>query len=132
MKIKLKTITPKGLKKYQTGLCELLKAEWNTPEELLKSFKNSQYIIMALDWERVVGVFQILTDRHYVALLINLWVDPEYRKSWIGWKIVEKTLEEAKKLKTKSIKLTPDPHYPWLNALYAKYGFTEGVYMQVR
>lgn len=131
-KITYKTITPKELLKYQTGLLDLLKSEYNTPKELLKSFKNTDYIVLALDWDKVIWSNQIITDKHYVAFLINLWVKEEYRKDWIWWKIIENTIKQAKKLKVKWIELIPDTSHPWLVDFYAKYWFKEGKYMYMK
>lgn len=131
-KITYKTITPKELKKYQAGLLDLLKSEYNTPKELLKSFKNTDYIVLALDWDKVIGSNQIITDKYYVAFFVNLWVKEEYRKDWIWWKIIENTIKQAKKLKVKWIELIPDASHPWLVDFYAKYWFKEWKYMYLR
>ncbi|EKE29292.1 MAG: hypothetical protein ACD_2C00193G0013 [uncultured bacterium (gcode 4)] len=129
MEIAYKIITPRNLAKYQNPLLELLKSEWNSTESLLKSLKNSSYIVIALDGEKAVGCFQIITDRLFVAFLINLWVDPEYRKFWIWWKVTELAVSKAEELKVKNIQLVPDPSHPWLKPFYAKYWFKEWIYM---
>lgn len=131
-KIKFKVITPKDLKHYQAGLLDLLKSEYNTPKALLRSLKNTSYIIIALDWDNIIWSNQIITDKLYVAFLINLWVNPEYRKYWIWWKIIEKTLKQAKKTWAKWIELVPDPGHPWLVDFYSKYWFNEWKYMYLR
>lgn len=132
MKIKYITITPKGLKKYQVGLLELLDKEKKRPSEIMKSLNNSSYIIIAMDWEKVVGSNQIITDKYFVTYFINLLVNPDYRSYWIGAKIIEKTISQAKKINTKFIQLTPDPSFPWLKDFYAKYWFKENASMWMR
>lgn len=129
MKITYKTITPKELKKYQTGLLDLIDKEKKRPSEIIKSLKNSTYIIVALDWNIVVWSNQIISDQYFCAHLINLLVLQEYRKHWIWWKIFEKTIEKIKELEIKNIVLVPDPSHPWLKDFYAKYGFKEGFCM---
>ncbi|MDD2566114.1 MAG: GNAT family N-acetyltransferase [Candidatus Gracilibacteria bacterium] len=129
MKITYKTITPKELKKYQAGLLDIIDKEKKRSSEIIKSLKNSTYIIIALDGEKVIGLNQIITDKYFAAYFVNLIVDVEYRKLGIGGKIFEKTIAKAKKLKVKWMNLVPDSSHPWLNDFYAKYNFNEGIYM---
>lgn len=132
MKITYKTITPENGKKYHKWLITLMSHERNTPKELLITLKNSPYIIIALDSEKIVWCFQIISDRYYIANLVNLLVNPDYRKYWIWWKLTDLTVEKARKMKVKNINLVPDPRFPWLKDFYAKHWFEKEVGMYIR
>ena len=132
MKITYKIITPKELQKYKIHLLNLLDEYKKRPFEILKSLKNTDYIVLALDKDMLIASNQIISDKYFIALFINLYVKPEYRNLWIWWKIIEKSIAQSRKLKVKNIELVPDPSDKWLNNLYAKYWFKEWIYMWMK
>jgi ribosomal protein S18 acetylase RimI-like enzyme len=89
----------------------------------LRSLRNSNIIMIALDWAKVIWSNQIITDMYFSACLINLIVDQKYRKLWIGSMIIQKTLSKLVELKIKNIDLIADPWSPWLVGFYTKHGF---------
>jgi len=123
MKITYKIITPSELWIYELSLLDLIDPNNLRPDNILKSLENSNIIVLALDWKKVIWSNQIITDMYFSALLINLVVKPQYRKLWIGAKIIQKTLEELVELKIKNIQLVADPWSSWLNKFYSKYWF---------
>ena len=121
---------------YIDQILDFLDPENKRRDHLKRSLENSNYIIIALDWKKVVGLNQVITDYYYAAYFINLQVDPEYRKSWIWREIFRLTLDEAKRLEIKNIMLTTDPSHPWLQDFYWSLGFVKwedkGTYMYLK
>ncbi len=56
-------------------------------------FKNSNLVVTAWDQDRLVGVSRSITDWVWCCYLSDLAVDPDYKKSGIGRKLVELTKE---------------------------------------
>ena len=121
--IKYKILTQKNLNKFKNPLIDLLDPEQKRPKEILKSLKNSNFLIIALDWEKVIWSNQIITDMYFCAVFINLLVDPNYRNKWIWAKIFQNSLKVILKQKIKNIELVADPWKTWLTDFYGKYGF---------
>ncbi|MDD2487721.1 MAG: GNAT family N-acetyltransferase [Candidatus Gracilibacteria bacterium] len=132
-KITYKVITSKELKKYEKGLLELIDREGKRLEEIKKSLKNSNYIIIAILNDKIVGSNQIITDDYFYATLINLLVLEKYRNIGIGSELIKLTLKTVLDKGIKNVILVADPKRPWLVNFYSKYGFENsnesGTYM---
>ncbi|EKE26774.1 MAG: hypothetical protein ACD_4C00145G0001, partial [uncultured bacterium (gcode 4)] len=66
--INYKILTQKNLNKFKNPLIDLLDPEQKRPKEILKSLKNSNFLIIALDWEKVIWSNQIITDMYFCAV----------------------------------------------------------------
>ncbi len=60
-------------------------------ERMQKMFENSSLVITAWDDDKLVGVSRSITDWVWCCYLSDLAVDPEYKKSGIGKKLIELT-----------------------------------------
>jgi len=67
---------------------------------------------------------RVLTDRTYLALVLDVIVAPEYRGGGLGRLLVERICAEATLQNVASIELVCQPE---LVPLYEKWGFTENV-----
>jgi len=117
-------ITPEMLKGFFHG--------WkkpHTPEGHLKIFKNSDYIVLAVDTEthRVVGFITALTDKVQSAFIPLLEVLPDYRKQGIGTALVSRMLEKLREIP--AIDLTCDVE---LQKFYSRFGMIQSVGMIIR
>ena len=65
----------------------------NDPDRISKMFENSGLIVTAWDEDKLVGVSRSITDRVWCTYLADLAVDPHYKKSGIGKKLVQITRE---------------------------------------
>lgn len=63
----------------------------NDPDRIRKMYEHSDLIVTAWDDEKLVGVCRTITDWVWSAYLADLAVDPDYKKSGIGKKLVEIT-----------------------------------------
>jgi len=64
-------------------------------ERIIKMFENSSLVITAWDHDKLVGVCRCITDWVWCCYLSDLAVDPDYKKSGIGKKLVELTKEKV-------------------------------------
>jgi predicted N-acetyltransferase YhbS len=67
----------------------------NDKERIRKIYENSNLIFTAWDNEKLVGVSRSITDWAWSCYLADLAVDPEYKKSGIGKKLIEFTKEKV-------------------------------------
>lgn len=65
------------------------------PERIKKMFENSNLIVTAWDEEKLVGVCRTITDWVWSSYLADLAVNPDYKKSGIGKKLIELTKEKV-------------------------------------
>jgi GNAT superfamily N-acetyltransferase len=63
------------------------------PEQLANAIKNSAYIVVAKDGERIVGAARIVWDGGDGALLRDVVVLPEYQGYGIGKNLITKTID---------------------------------------
>lgn len=64
------------------------------PERIAEMYRNSNLIISAWHGDTLVGVARSLTDFCYCCYLSDLAVDEEYKRSGIGKKLIDITLEK--------------------------------------
>jgi len=60
-----------------------------------KMFENSNLVVTAWDNDKLVGVSRSITDWVWCCYLSDLAVDPGYKKSGIGKKLIELTKEKV-------------------------------------
>ncbi len=64
-------------------------------ERIAAMYKNSDLIVTAWDGENLVGVSRTITDWVWSSYLADLAVNPNYKKSGIGKKLIEITREKV-------------------------------------
>ena len=110
-------------------LHHLYQAEWwtkgRTLEDTIKCVKGSQLCIGIIDKnEKLVGFVRVITDFIYKALLLDLMIKKEQRKSGLGEKLIS-LIKQHKKLK--EVKHFELYCLPELEEYYSKHGFTTEV-----
>jgi N-acetylglutamate synthase-like GNAT family acetyltransferase len=65
----------------------------NDRERMKKMFEHSGLIVTAWDGDKLVGLSRTITDWVWSSYLADLAVNPDYKKSGIGRKIIEITRE---------------------------------------
>lgn len=128
MRIKYKVLTEKNYLEYKKWILDLMDKDRKRPKEIIKSIKNSKFIIIALDWKQVVWMNQILTDMYLCSLYVNLFVNEDYRKQWIWGKLIETSNKLMIKKNIKWNEIITDPSFPWLPKFYEKYGFEHDIW----
>lgn len=126
--IKYKILTEKNSLKYKTWILGLKDKERTRTKEITRSIKNSKFIVIALIWEQVIWMNQIISDLYYWALYINLFVDKEFRNLWIWGKLIDISNKLLIKRGIKWIELITNPDEPWLPEFYAKHWFKNDVW----
>ncbi|MEO6730877.1 MAG: GNAT family N-acetyltransferase [Ferruginibacter sp.] len=66
----------------------------NDRERIKKMFENSNLIVTAWAEAKLVGVSRTITDWVWSSYLADLAVDPDYKKSGIGKKLIDLTREK--------------------------------------
>ncbi len=74
---------------------EALPRPINDPERIKKMFENSDLIVTAWYGEKLVGLSRTITDWVWGSYLADLAVNPDYKKSGIGRKLIELTREKV-------------------------------------
>ncbi|WP_316785388.1 GNAT family N-acetyltransferase [Pedobacter frigiditerrae] len=64
-------------------------------ERIAAMYKNSDLIVTAWDGENLVGVSRTITDWVWSSYLADLAVNPNYKQSGIGKKLIEITREKV-------------------------------------
>jgi len=73
---------------------------------------------------KLIGYLRLLTDHAYMFYILDVMVDPDYRKMGIGKKMLEITVDQCKKQGFIKIFLTA---IPGSEPFYERYGFKEGM-----
>jgi GNAT superfamily N-acetyltransferase len=102
-----------------TGWNEKYKA---SAEELIKVLKNSQYIVMAYDGDRLVGCGRVVTDGVLHAMIYEMIVHPSYQGQGIGSAILEKLVAKCKAAGIREVQLFSAKGKA---SFYRRYGFVE-------
>ena len=64
-------------------------------ERIRRMFENSGLVVSAWDHDKLIGVSRSITDWVWCCYLSDLAVDPDYKKSGIGKKLIELTKEKV-------------------------------------
>lgn len=80
--------------------------------------------VSARDGNRLVGFLKIVTDYSYIYNIVDVMVSPEYRGRGIARKLINMTLDEAKKNGFIKVSLTA---IPGKEDFYKSFGFKEGM-----
>ncbi len=91
------------------------------PEE--KVIAGGGCIFLAMDGEKVIGTAGLAKEQEGIFELVKMTVDPAWRGLGISKILLERCLEEAKKLKAKKIFLFSNSQLLTALKLYGKYGF---------
>lgn len=91
------------------------------PEE--KIIARGGCIFLAMDEESVVGTAGLAKEKEGMFELVKMAVDPAWRGRGISKLLLERCLEEAKKLKAEKIVLFSNSQLHIALKLYEKYGF---------
>jgi ribosomal protein S18 acetylase RimI-like enzyme len=83
-------------------------------ERMQAMLENSTFVLTAWDEEKLVGVCRCLTDWVWCTYLSDLAVDPNYKKSGIGRKLIDMTRKEVGELTMIVLLSVPDAfdYYP--------------------
>lgn len=122
-RIKYKILTDKNCLEYKTLILDLMDKDRKRPKEITRSIKNSKFIIIALSWEKVVWINQIISDLYYWAFYINLFVSEEFRNLWIWGKLIDISNKLVIKKNIKWVELITNPDKSWLPKFYSKHWF---------
>ena len=82
------------------------------------------FAIIEKESDSLAAFARVLTDRTYLALVLDVIVAPEYRGGGLGRLLVERICSEPTLQNVASIELVCQPE---LVPLYEKWGFTENV-----
>ena len=93
----------------------------DNPQE--KVIAGGGCIFLAMDGERVVGTAGLAKEKESIFELVKMGVDPAWRGRGISKILLERCLEEAKKLKAKKIFLFSNSQLLTALKLYEKFGF---------
>lgn len=67
----------------------------NDADRIQRMYESSNLVITAWHDDKLVGVCRCITDWAWSCYLADLAVDPEYKKSGIGKKLIELTKEKV-------------------------------------
>ena len=80
-------------------------------------------IFLAIDKEKVIGTAGLWKENEMEYELVKMTVDPVYRGQGISKLLLDRCLDQAKKLKARSVFLFSNSQLKTALALYEKYGF---------
>jgi len=81
------------------------------------------YIFLAVDGSKIIGTAGLAKENEEEYELVKMAVDPAYRGRGISKILLDRCLEEAKKLKAKKIFLFSSSKLQTALRLYEQYGF---------
>ncbi len=78
-----------------------------SPKSLEEAFKNSTYVLIAIEGDKVVGLSRSISDNVSIHYLQDILVSPSFQKKGVGRKLLSKVLEHFENVRTHMI-LTDD------------------------
>lgn len=78
---------------------ELFFEGWNrkpSSEKRLEIMNNSDYVIFAMEGEKVIGFINAITDKTLTAYIPLIEVLPEYRNKGIGKELITRMMDQLK------------------------------------
>jgi len=126
MKI-FKIVTKKDIDKYKKLIVDFYQPYY-PGENYKKALENSNFIVICIEDDKIIGAGRIITDSVRYAMIHDLIVKKIFRKQGIGLKLVKMMVNELKKIKICQIGLVYEKKIPWLKKFYQKTGFAEDKY----
>jgi ribosomal protein S18 acetylase RimI-like enzyme len=77
------------------------------PEELENAIKNSLYVLIAMDRDKLIGLIRIVGDGLTIVYIQDILVRKNYKRNNIGTKLMTQALERFKDVRQKVL-LTDD------------------------
>jgi GNAT superfamily N-acetyltransferase len=114
----------------QTQLVTLFQSAWWTrsrgPKAVERMLNGSDLVIGLADpaSDRLVAFARAITDRVFLAVVLDVIVDPEYRGTGLGAQLMDELLGSSELADVDSIELVCQPE---LVAFYRRWGFTDSV-----
>lgn len=111
-------------------LVALFEGAWwtaaRTPEAVERMLHGTDIVVGLVDRasDRLVGFARAITDRIFLAVVLDVIVAPVFRGTGLGAKLMEELLARPELLDIDSIELVCQPE---LIAFYRRWGFTESV-----
>lgn len=115
-------IQPEQLGGFFVGWSDIPDAETH-----VRALKNSDFVVLALDGDRVVGFITAVGDATLAAYIPFLEVLPEYQHRGIGTELVKNMLEQLRDFYM--IDLLCDEH---LQSFYERLGMERSIGMRIR
>lgn len=114
----------------QVQLVALFQSAWWTkgrsPETVERMLAGSDLVIGLVDptSDRLVGFARAITDHVFLAVVLDVIVDSEYRGTGLGAQLMDELLASAELAEADSIELVCQPE---LVDFYRRWGFTDSV-----
>jgi len=111
-------------------LVELFSSQWWTSDraakDVIRMLAGSDIVVAAVDRtsHRFVGFARVITDFTYVALILDVIVEPEFQGCGIGARIMESVVTHPGLAGVRSLELICQPD---VVGFYGRWGFTEQV-----
>lgn len=64
-----------------------------TPEKLISMWKGSEYVLLAMEEDRVIGYLAVIGDGQLFAFITSIEVLEEYRGQGIGTELLKRAFE---------------------------------------
>jgi GNAT superfamily N-acetyltransferase len=85
-------------------------AGWNreyrlSAEELRDAICHSWFLVAAYDQNKLVGTGRIISDGVFHALIVDVIVDPDYRRRGLGTVIMRRLLERCRASQVRDVQL---------------------------
>ncbi|HZX06274.1 GNAT family N-acetyltransferase [Kribbella sp.] len=95
-----------------------------TTADVERVLVNSDLVVTVLDDDQLAGFARVLTDRTYVALVLDVIVDESRRGSGIGAALLDAVVNHPALAEVRSLELVCQPE---LVPFYQRWGFTDQV-----
>lgn len=101
-------------------------AERRTADDVRDMLAASTIVVAVVDEreDRLVGFARVLTDFTYLAMILDVVVDPDFRGTGLGAAVMDAVVGHPRLIGVASLELVCQPE---LRAFYRRWGFTDEV-----
>lgn len=122
--LEIKTLKKEDFNEFKSAIIDFYASKYKFPPTTT-TVDNSTIICLAYNDSHIVGAIRAISDLSRHGMIVDLFVDEEFRKNKIGKLLLNSIVNELNKYNVKNVNLSTEPGIDWLADFYKKNGFAE-------
>lgn len=120
----IKIIKKENFSEFENAIINFYASKYKFPITST-TIHNSTIICLAYIDDKIVGAIRAISDLSRHGIIVDLFVDEEFRNKKIGKSLLTSIVDELNKYGVKNVGLSTEPGLDWLVNFYKNNGFIE-------